>query len=139
MPHLIFNTIQTVLCNDDLPFLQKLKPKKLALFNRGASTLSFVNLQLQTVLDKIPLTPNGKIDRKSLIGVNLFSPKNFESPSYHSISKTTELTLIRIWEKILNTSNIPTDQSFFKLGATLYYLLECFFTSKIFFILIYQL
>ncbi|MDI9634186.1 non-ribosomal peptide synthetase, partial [Geitlerinema splendidum] len=87
-------------------------------------------------LDKIPLTSNGKIDRKSLIGVNLFSPKNFENSSYHSISKTTELTLIRIWEKILNTSNIPTDQSFFTLGGNsilsirmLFYIQNIFYSN----------
>ncbi|MCF2149900.1 amino acid adenylation domain-containing protein [Desmonostoc muscorum LEGE 12446] len=67
------------------------------------------------VLDALPLTPNGKVDKRSLptdevIRVNttktLISPRNF-----------TELSLVKLWENLLNTSPIGVTDNFFNLGG----------------------
>ncbi|MBC1235669.1 non-ribosomal peptide synthetase [Nostoc sp. 2RC] len=67
------------------------------------------------VLDALPLTPNGKVDKYSLprdtiIQVNttktLITPRNF-----------TELSLVKLWENLLNTSPIGVQDNFFNLGG----------------------
>jgi amino acid adenylation domain-containing protein len=67
------------------------------------------------VLDALPLTPNGKIDKRALpthklIRVNItekvIAPRNF-----------TELSLIKLWENLLNTSPIGVKDNFFNLGG----------------------
>ncbi|PHJ65684.1 non-ribosomal peptide synthetase [Nostoc linckia z18] len=67
------------------------------------------------VLDALPLTPNGKVDKYSLprdtvIQVNttktLITPRNF-----------TELSLVKLWENLLNTSPIGVTDNFFNLGG----------------------
>ncbi|MBW4673819.1 MAG: amino acid adenylation domain-containing protein [Desmonostoc geniculatum HA4340-LM1] len=67
------------------------------------------------VLDALPLTPNGKVDKRSLptdevIRVNttktLTAPRNF-----------TELSLVKLWESLLNISPIGVIDNFFNLGG----------------------
>ncbi|CAF1593907.1 unnamed protein product, partial [Adineta ricciae] len=70
------------------------------------------------ILNKLPLNPNGKIDRKSLP-----APK-FE---LHSADKTSdlyvkpkdesEIYIHKLWSKILNTDKISTNASFFDIGG----------------------
>lgn len=67
-------------------------------------------------LDKIPLTPSGKIDRK-----NLPYPK-FERPDlineFKSPSTSTEKDIAKIWKKYLGLETIGVDDPFFDLGGT---------------------
>ena len=69
-----------------------------------------------TVLDEIPLTPNGKIDRKVLSRLSSdersLSGKGFVAPR-----DTVELQLARIWEDILNARPIGIRDNFFELGG----------------------
>ncbi|MFN6562980.1 MAG: non-ribosomal peptide synthetase [Nostoc sp. ChiSLP01] len=67
------------------------------------------------VLDVLPLTPSGKVDKRSLptdevIQPNttktLITPRNF-----------TELSLVKLWENLLNTSPIGVTDNFFNLGG----------------------
>ncbi|MEH2112708.1 non-ribosomal peptide synthetase [Nostoc sp.] len=67
------------------------------------------------VLDALPLTPNGKVDKRSLktdevLPINttkyFVAPRNF-----------TELSLVKLWEKLLNTSPIGVTDNFFDLGG----------------------
>lgn len=67
------------------------------------------------VLDALPLTPNGKVDKRSLptdevirpnTGKTLIAPRNF-----------TELSLVKLWENLLNTSSIGVTDNFFNLGG----------------------
>ncbi|MBW4685871.1 MAG: amino acid adenylation domain-containing protein [Komarekiella atlantica HA4396-MV6] len=67
------------------------------------------------VLDALPLTPNGKVDKRSLptdevirshITKSVIAPRNF-----------TELSLVKLWEKLLNTSSIGVTDNFFNLGG----------------------
>ncbi|MBC7864495.1 MAG: amino acid adenylation domain-containing protein, partial [Bacteroidia bacterium] len=66
-------------------------------------------------LDKIPLTSNGKIDKKSLpdpqllglkIGTEYVAPKN-----------ETEEKLVKLWQEILENKNIGIKDNFFELGG----------------------
>lgn len=65
-------------------------------------------------LDKMPLTPNGKIDRKALPEPELRPDKSYAAPS-----NKTEETLVRLWSEILKlpAENISVEQSFFELGG----------------------
>ncbi|MEM8677503.1 MAG: amino acid adenylation domain-containing protein, partial [Cyanobacteria bacterium P01_G01_bin.67] len=66
------------------------------------------------VLDKFPLTPNGKIDRKSLPdpefttrGEGQFAPANTEA----------ETKLVKIWQELLSIKEIGVKDNFFALGG----------------------
>lgn len=64
-------------------------------------------------IDKVPITSNGKIDRKNLPEPNQFLEKvAFESP------KTgTEANIAEIWKSILGIETLGRNESVFELGA----------------------
>ncbi|WP_345027411.1 amino acid adenylation domain-containing protein [Flavivirga jejuensis] len=65
-------------------------------------------------LDMIPLTTNGKIDRKAL------NRKELEIASVHAyVAPTTkmELKLVEIWQKVLHVDRIGIQDNFFELGG----------------------
>jgi len=65
------------------------------------------------VLDAIPLTPNGKIDRKALPKPdNTLSKNKYESPR-----NSQEQTIANVWQKVLKQDNISIHHSFFELGG----------------------
>ncbi|WP_449417829.1 amino acid adenylation domain-containing protein [Phormidium nigroviride] len=67
------------------------------------------------VLDAIPLTPNGKVDKRSLPTENLIrsnSTKFFVSPR-----NLSELGLVKIWENLLAINSIGVTDNFFELGG----------------------
>lgn len=66
------------------------------------------------LLDKIPLTPNGKADRKALPkpAINA-SANNFVAPT-----TPTERTLAEIWCGVLGLSQVGIEDNFFDLGGT---------------------
>jgi amino acid adenylation domain-containing protein len=67
------------------------------------------------VLDKFPLTPNGKIDRKSLP-----SPDRMDVNSgggYIGPRDALELQLSRIWEDVLGIAPVGMRDDFFELGG----------------------
>ncbi|MCC5608943.1 amino acid adenylation domain-containing protein [Nostoc sp. CHAB 5834] len=67
------------------------------------------------VLDEIPLTPNGKVDKQALPTddiIRLNSHKSFIDARYF-----TELALVKIWEQLLNTNPIGVTDNFFDLGG----------------------
>jgi thioesterase domain-containing protein/acyl carrier protein len=66
-------------------------------------------------LESLPLSPNGKIDRRALpstIGLRPDLETGLSAPS-----DELELKLTRVWEKVLNVSPIGTDENFFELGG----------------------
>jgi amino acid adenylation domain-containing protein len=69
-------------------------------------------------LDAMPLTPNGKIDRKALPApaaqaeASAASARERRSPRHE-----TEIELLRIWRKLLRVDDISIDDSFFHLGG----------------------
>ncbi|MDZ7955197.1 amino acid adenylation domain-containing protein [Nostoc sp. DedQUE09] len=68
------------------------------------------------VLDSLPLTANGKVDRLALTQLN--------TPNSHSIDKTfiaprtpTESNLAKIWAEVLNIERVGIYDNFFDLGG----------------------
>jgi amino acid adenylation domain-containing protein len=63
-------------------------------------------------LDRIPLTPNGKVDRKALPVPDLSANDTFIPPS-----NALEFQLMQIWEEVLHISPIGIRDNFFDLGG----------------------
>ncbi|HLP59166.1 MAG TPA: condensation domain-containing protein, partial [Candidatus Deferrimicrobium sp.] len=66
-------------------------------------------------IDKIPLTPNGKVDKKSLAGYRLstFKPQAEQAEP----TNETERKLVEIWKNILALDNIGINENFFNIGG----------------------
>ncbi|MEH2267138.1 MAG: amino acid adenylation domain-containing protein [Nostoc sp.] len=67
------------------------------------------------VLDALPLTPNGKVDKRSLPTdevIRTNTTKSFIAPR-----NITELSLVKLWENLLNTNQIGVTDNFFDLGG----------------------
>lgn len=66
------------------------------------------------ILDKIPLTPNGKVDRKSLPkpGKNISYSIEYDAP----IGKTEEV-LVELWKDILQIEQVGVRENFFSIGG----------------------
>lgn len=67
-------------------------------------------------LKEIPLTNNGKIDKKALIKINIDA---FESKhrKYVAPKNSMEKTLVSIWEKLLERKPIGVQDNFFEIGG----------------------
>lgn len=65
-------------------------------------------------LDKLPVTTNGKLDRKALPKANM--QKDVQKTDIRTESSVRE-TIIEIWSGALNTTHIGLDDSFFNLGG----------------------
>ncbi|MCH9649660.1 MAG: amino acid adenylation domain-containing protein [Deltaproteobacteria bacterium] len=68
-----------------------------------------------TLLDRIPLTSNGKVDRRSLPAPQ-FQQQDRLTP-FRPPSSATEISLVEIWTGILGTETIGVDDDFFALGG----------------------
>jgi hypothetical protein len=69
-----------------------------------------------TIIDKLPLSPTGKIDRRALAEL----PVVFESPDEDArptVSDPLERLLIDVWKDILDLSYIGAGDDFFELGG----------------------
>jgi len=66
-------------------------------------------------MEKFPLTPNGKVDRKSLPSPLEVSPQTEKI----NIAPQTELEekLLRIWSEVLHLKSIGTNENFFDIGG----------------------
>jgi amino acid adenylation domain-containing protein len=107
-----------------LPFYQKLFAEETIPIVQAFNTHSLRNDLLKclpdymvpsffTVLDKLPLTANGKIDRKALPAPETFSShKHYQAPR-----GKLELELVQIWENVLNVRPIGVFDNFFELGG----------------------
>lgn len=66
-----------------------------------------------TVLDRMPLMPNGKIDRKALPAPDI----SYLKESYVAPVSPIEKKSANIWEKELNVDKVGVHDSFFELGG----------------------
>lgn len=66
-------------------------------------------------LDEIPMTINGKVDRRALPDVGAVSKD--QVGSYMAPRNETESALVTIWEEILHCSPVGIDDNFFELGG----------------------
>lgn len=64
------------------------------------------------VLDAMPLTPNGKLDRKSLSVPERASPMAYAEPVTE-----VEKKLAALWQEILNVERVGLHDNFFELGG----------------------
>ncbi|KAB8315453.1 amino acid adenylation domain-containing protein [Tolypothrix campylonemoides VB511288] len=67
------------------------------------------------VLDALPLTPNGKVDKRALPTDEVIRPNTTQS--FVAARNFTELSLVKLWENLLNTSPIGVTDNFFDLGG----------------------
>ena len=66
-------------------------------------------------MERFPLTPNGKVDRKALPAPNL---RDFEAEAeYVAPRNETERKLVRLWEETVGVSPISVTANFFELGG----------------------
>ncbi|TGU85211.1 non-ribosomal peptide synthetase, partial [Mesorhizobium sp. M00.F.Ca.ET.186.01.1.1] len=66
-------------------------------------------------LDKMPLTPNDKIDRKALPEPDLAA--NQSQAAYHPPRTETESILVSIWQNVLGIEKIGIRDNFYSLGG----------------------
>ncbi|MFT6835662.1 MAG: amino acid adenylation domain-containing protein, partial [Francisellaceae bacterium] len=66
------------------------------------------------LINEVPLSSNGKVDRKALPELN---DKDLQSVEYVAPSNPTETTLCKIWEDLLGIKNIGIEDDFFELGG----------------------
>ncbi|GMQ82706.1 MAG: hypothetical protein BMS9Abin05_2165 [Rhodothermia bacterium] len=66
-------------------------------------------------LDELPVTPNGKIDRKALPEPDEIRPEL--SQSYTAPKTATESALAEIWSEVLRLDRVGVEDSFFDLGG----------------------
>ncbi|MCU0286701.1 MAG: amino acid adenylation domain-containing protein [Acidobacteria bacterium] len=70
------------------------------------------------LLESIPLTPNGKIDRKALPPTEGYSGIGLrENVAYSPPSTAAAKKLVEIWEKVLGRRNIGINENFFQMGG----------------------
>ncbi len=67
------------------------------------------------MLDEIPLTPNGKIDRKALKG--FIDHKKVLRSNYTAPETEKETILVKIWQEVLDEEKIGVKDDFFELGG----------------------
>jgi enterobactin synthetase component F len=65
-----------------------------------------------TVLDAMPLTPNGKLDRKSLA-----IPERARRIAYADPATPIEKKLAALWQEVLNVERVGLHDNFFDLGG----------------------
>ncbi|WP_159065814.1 non-ribosomal peptide synthetase [Gorillibacterium timonense] len=66
-------------------------------------------------LQEMPLTPNGKIDRKRLLEPDRTRP--YMSVPYSAAANGTETLLKEIWEQVLRLDQVGMNDNFFDLGG----------------------
>jgi len=69
------------------------------------------------ILDRFPLTPNGKVDRKSLPAPARSSAEIAQKSLVSRSRDSLDLQLINLWEKALNVRPIGLHDNFFDLGG----------------------
>jgi len=65
-------------------------------------------------IDKMPLTPNGKIDKKALPEPD---SSNIVSKEYVAPRNETETKIIEVWQELLEIEKIGINDDFFELGG----------------------
>ncbi|WP_264523070.1 non-ribosomal peptide synthetase [Flavobacterium sp. N502536] len=68
--------------------------------------------QVFVVLDQMPLTSNGKIDRKALPDPTITAGRDYVAPT-----TKVEEDLVTIWQNLLNVEEVGVTDNFFELGG----------------------
>ena len=73
--------------------------------------------EIITVMDKLPVSANGKIDRRTL-AKELSGVKRGESGTEKPLDTKTEQDLLAVWSSILKHDNISRSDNFFNIGGS---------------------
>jgi hypothetical protein len=65
-------------------------------------------------LETMPLTPNGKVDRRALPDPELTAAENND---FMAPRNETEMTVAHLWQELLSVPNIGLHDNFFRLGG----------------------
>ncbi|HET7228605.1 MAG TPA: amino acid adenylation domain-containing protein, partial [Longimicrobium sp.] len=87
-------------------------PRELREMLRG-SLPDYMVPAVYVVLDRLPLSPNGKVDRKQLPA----PPAGVERAPYVAPTTPAEAALAEIWAEVLGTDRVGADDDFFALGG----------------------
>jgi non-ribosomal peptide synthase protein (TIGR01720 family) len=68
-------------------------------------------------LEKIPLTINGKVDRKALPDPRAAANSLKDKEEYIPPQSEVEKKLVEVWEKVLGRTNISMNDNFFQVGG----------------------
>jgi amino acid adenylation domain-containing protein len=102
-PGLIAYVISKPNTEVDLPLLQAELGRRLPAFMVPA---------YWRILDRLPRTPNGKVDTRAL------PPPETATPTIQAVPSTdTEKAIADIWREVLGRAEVPLDESFFALGG----------------------
>ena len=78
-----------------------------------SSTLAdYMVPSLFVVMDALPLSPNGKIDKRALP-----EPQALEGGAFVAPATPTELALAAIWQQLLGCERVSADANFFHIGG----------------------
>ena len=69
------------------------------------------------LLEQMPLTPNGKIDRKALPATSAARKPKSARPAFTPASNETERTISAVLQELLGLERVGTHDNFFDLGA----------------------
>ena len=67
-------------------------------------------------LEKLPLTANGKVDRRALPALGVLKPDR--TRTFIAPRSTLEIVLVKIWEELLGIAPIGITDNFFALGGS---------------------
>ncbi|MFP2994596.1 amino acid adenylation domain-containing protein [Spongiivirga sp. MCCC 1A20706] len=67
-------------------------------------------------VDKFPLTPNGKVDKKSLPTPKYVRPES--APLLKRARNSKEDLMVEVWQSVLNIPNIGINDNFFEMGGS---------------------
>jgi amino acid adenylation domain-containing protein len=67
------------------------------------------------VLEKFPLSSNGKVDRKLLLAIK--SDDRINTISYSAPQDETQKILVKYWSQLLNLDKVGIDNNFFDIGG----------------------
>ncbi|MBV9773056.1 MAG: non-ribosomal peptide synthetase, partial [Gemmatimonadetes bacterium] len=80
----------------------------------GASLPEYMVPSAFVVLERLPLSPNGKVDRKALPAAGKVGG---EGRAYVAPGTPQEETLAEIWKEVLGVERVGMHDSFFELGG----------------------
>ncbi len=117
-----------VIAREDTPGDKRLVAYFLPAGQKGVDTLKLRNHLRQNLpefmvpstfveLDKFPLTPNLKVDRKALPAPSEVKPISQDKTEQAPPSNKLEKTIATIWQEVLNLPSMGLDDNFFDLGG----------------------
>jgi aryl carrier-like protein len=65
------------------------------------------------VLEQMPLTSNGKVDRQALLSLSKAAPES----EYEGARNEVEELLVQVWQEVLGIERIGIHDNFFELGG----------------------